>query len=116
MQCVAIFNIINVISILDNIKCEALYMFKESLSGEETQALVQAMESRVERVDLRVGKLQGVSVYITALQKYSGGGKCHTVKYIGNINRNGLRSWKQWQWRIIRIHGIMEEIILTRKT
>ena len=65
-----------------------------SLSSEETQALVRAMESNIETVVL--GFEDEVSLDITALTQYSGKGKCQIV-YWGNIffdkYEAELRSW-----------------------
>ena len=66
----------DLISFLDNVKCEELTISGQTLSIGETWALVQAMESGVERVVLG-GE---VSLDITALTQYSGQGKCRRVK------------------------------------
>ena len=50
---------------------------RQTLSSEETQALVRAMESRVETVTL--GDWGDVSLDIRALTQYSGQGKCWRV-------------------------------------
>ena len=39
----------NLVSILDSVKSEDLFISKQRLSSEETRVLVRAMESRVER-------------------------------------------------------------------
>ena len=92
------------VNILDNIKCKYLVIKKQSLGTEETQALVWAMESRVENVEL----CDGVSLDVTALTQYSGRGKCETVwwcngetgdRYIGEV-----MSWGQWMnWSLNEI-------------
>ena len=83
-QCVEIINISNVIIILDSVNCETLSISRQSLSSEETLALVQAMESRVERVNLGVWQNDLPSqlcLDIRALNQYSGQGRCHKVIY-----------------------------------
>ena len=66
---------INLVCILDNIKCEKLdiYQFLQ-LEREETQALVRAMESNVREVNLH-----SVSLDINTLTQYSGQGACRKV-------------------------------------
>jgi len=61
-------------SLLASIKCEYLVISDQSLDGEETRALVRAMEWRVERVSLR-----GVKLDIEALTAYSGRGECREL-------------------------------------
>ena len=63
--------------ILDNIKIEGLSISSQTLSSEETRALVRAMESGVECV--RLGAWGDVYLDITALTQYSGQGKCREV-------------------------------------
>ena len=47
----------DLVSILDSVKCKGLKINRQTLSSEETQALVRAMESRVEVVVLGLGGL-----------------------------------------------------------
>ena len=49
---VSISNVSNcdIVSILDSIKIEGLWINSQTLSSEETQVMVRAMESHVERV------------------------------------------------------------------
>ena len=42
----------DLVSLLSSLKCGNLTIYDQSLGREETQALVQAMESRVEKVEL----------------------------------------------------------------
>ena len=72
----------DLISILDNLKCEWLFINSQTLSSEETQALVRAMESGVEFVEL--GKDGEVNLDITALTQYSGQGNCLRVSCWGD--------------------------------
>ena len=66
------------ITILDNVKIEKrmLVISKQSLGTEETQALVRAMESHVEKVMLYFK----VTLDIRVLMEYSGKGKCREVE------------------------------------
>lgn len=62
----------DLVSILSSIKCEELIIRRQSLGREETLALVEAMESRVEDVLL----CSEVTLDIEALNEYSGQGVC----------------------------------------
>ena len=80
----------NLVPILDGIKCQKLFIYKQKLGRDETQALVRAMETRVEIV-----RLDYVDIDIEALTKYSGQGRCFLqsiqrrtkVKFIGELVR-----------------------------
>ena len=88
------------------LRCDELYIQKQNLGKEETQALVQAMESGVKRVMLA----NEVKLDIETLTKYSGQGVCSVIYlYVGQwcsmsyteANRYGeeLRTWagrKNW--------------------
>ena len=67
----------DIISILDSVKSQGLFISSKSLSCEETQALVRAMESSVE--ELGLGTWGEVSLDTRALTQYSGQGKCKRV-------------------------------------
>ena len=60
------------ISILANVKSEQLVINDQSLGSEETEALVQAMDTRVMEVTLAAG----VTLDMEALTQYSGQGVC----------------------------------------
>ena len=62
----------DLVSILEHVKSRELNISRQCLGREETEALVQAMETRVERVHLE----DEVTLDIEALAKYSGQGKC----------------------------------------
>ena len=64
------------VNILDSVKSKVLGIIGQSLSSEETQALVQAMESGVEYLLLN-GE---VTLDIRDLMDYSGQGKCRSVR------------------------------------
>ena len=87
----------DLVTILDNVRSEELYIVKQSLGTEETEALVRAMETRVEAVEL--GDL---TLEMETLTKYSGHGKCNKVMsdgesdfydFLGAKYREELRSW-----------------------
>ena len=88
----------DIISLLNSVKCERLYISNHSLSSEETMALVRAMESRVETVML--GLIMGdLSLDIRALTQYSGQGKCQWVSChyeTANKYREEVRAWANW--------------------
>ena len=67
-------------TLLDNVKCKKLNLVDEqTLNQEETEALVQAMTSRVEIVQLFT---DSVRMDLDTLRKYKGGGKCKEVHII----------------------------------
>ena len=72
----------NIISILDSVKSEKLHIDNQSLSSEETRALVRAMESGV--MEVKLGFSEEVSLDMTALTQYNGQGKCVRVQ-LGNV-------------------------------
>ena len=64
------------VTILDSVKSERLYIRHQSLDSEETRALVRAMETRVEEVWL----YEEVTLDIRVLMEYSGQGRCRWVE------------------------------------
>ena len=70
----------DLVSILTSAKCEILIIGTLSLGREETRALVQAMESRVEEIRLAGENRPGPDLDIKALTEYRGLGKCWKVK------------------------------------
>lgn len=89
-KCVDIRNVSNIINILDNIRCKYLEITRQTLSSEETYALVRAMESRVEVVTMGFGG--GVSLDCKTLTQFSEQGKCREfVCWVENADR----SWKE---------------------
>ena len=65
----------NLVSLLTSLKCKELYISRQSLGREETRALVQAMESRVEKVELG----SEVTLDIDTLTEYTRQGVCRRV-------------------------------------
>ena len=114
----------DLISILDSVKCQWLSIDSQTLSTEETRALVRAMESRVEMVQLGMmpGWMQNIvgarvqlesragdvqlqhHLDIMDLIQYSGQGKCREVWCCGitaDRYREEVRSWAQRiNWRV----------------
>ena len=72
----------DLVSILTSLKCGDLVISNQSLGREETRVLVQAMESRVEKVELGdvVRPRDEVTLDIEALTEYSGQGVCREVQ------------------------------------
>ena len=90
-----------VTSILTYLKCQMLYIRRQSLGIEETQALVQAMESGVEKVELA----EAVTLDIEALVEYSGQGVCRELEIwpedLEDRYKEELRKWaRSKNWRV----------------
>ena len=93
-----------VVTILDNVNCTNLVIEFQSLSREETAALVRAMESRVRDVSLN----NEVTLDIGGLMDYSGQGKCEVLKCWADDTadryREQLMTWAKsrsgcgWEW------------------
>ena len=86
----------DLISILDNLQSNKLWIDSQSLSTEETQALVRAMETGVGSVWL--GYKGEVNLDVKSLTQYSGQGKCWCLSYLGNTAkryREELRTYAQ---------------------
>ena len=87
------------LTILDSVKSRWLEFYKQSLGSEETEALVQAMESRLKEVWLDYK----VTLDIRDLMEYSGQGKCREVRgYYDTAPRyrEQLRTWatsRNWE-------------------
>ena len=84
----------DLVSILDSgsVKCDDLTIRRQSLGREETQALVQAMESGVEVMVL----WSEVTLDIEALAEYSGQGECKEVVLIWDTRDRYRREMKTW--------------------
>ena len=82
----------DLVTILDSVRnCEEIVIAYQSLSREETEALVRVMESHVKEACL-----EGATVDAEALLNYSGHGRCQTVACIDEAAakyREELRSW-----------------------
>ena len=85
----------NLVTILDSAKCRSLHINSQSLGTEETEALVQAMETYV-----KVLHLYDVTLDMETFNKYSGHGMCSKVtsdsynrEILPEELREGLRSW-----------------------
>ena len=90
----------DLVTILDSVKSRVLSIRNQSLGREETQALVRAMESRVEEVKL----IEEVTLNIRVLMEYSGQGKCWKLvcgNNSANRYREQLRTWATSRnWRV----------------
>ena len=102
---VLIWNVSNtdLTSILDSSKSEVLHIINQSLSTEETRALVRAM-ANVEYVEL--GWNGEVTVDISTLVTYDGRGNCKTVEFSNDTAekyREEVRRLPQRiSWRVAR--------------
>ena len=89
----------DLVTILDSVKSQHLSLKLQSLSREDTQALVRAMETCVEGVDL----VEKVTLDIRILTEYSGQGKCKEVTCndgTADRYRDQLRTWamsRNWE-------------------
>ena len=78
---------------MDNLKCESLGLRNQTLESEKARALVRAMESNMESVEL----CDEVRLDIMALAQYSGEGMCGrlawanetALRYINSIEEAG---------------------------
>ena len=91
-------------SLLTSLKCLILNITRQSLGREDTQALVQAMESGVEYVVL----CEDVELDIEALAEYSGQGRCSKVE-LDDKNTTAryeveLRTWAGSRNWTVRVH------------
>ena len=88
----------DLVSLLTSLKCRELNIGTQSLGREETQALVEAMESHVEVVLL----WPQVTLDMEALAKYSGQGWCRRIGHgLGPRYREELRTWaRSRHWRV----------------
>ena len=90
----------DLVSLLTSLKCKYLDISSQSLGREETQALVQAMESDMEMVAL----WDEVTLDMEALAEYSGQGVCWNVTLdedTADRYRGELVTWaRSRNWRI----------------
>ena len=116
--------------VLESIKCNKLEITSQRLGREETQALVRAMESRLDEVEIgfSVARKHGPED-ITALLTYSGQGKCGrlvincdedtAIKYLGAMEAwvKGNKEWRLMRQRRDRGEGLelVRECALKRK-
>ena len=96
-------NIDNIVTILESVQSGGLIISDQCLSSGETQALLLAMETRLEKVTLT-----RVTVDIEALTKYSGQGRCHTLVMNGKkMYVAGVKKLSDWckeceNWNVTR--------------
>ena len=98
-QCVRIVDVRNfdMVTLLDSVQCVTLRIRRQNLSTEETWALVRAMESNVEVLELS-GEEGDVTLDFTVLSQYSGQGKCYWVlchQLFKAMYEKQVRSWAQ---------------------
>ena len=96
----------DIFSILDSVKCKQLHISRQTLSTEETRALVRAMEAQVEMVRLGFEGWREVNLDITTLTQYNGQGKCRRLDYYNENDtadryREEVRRWaEKINWRV----------------
>ena len=87
-------------TILDNVKITTLEIGYQSLDSKETQALVRAMESGVERVWLK----SETRLNMEGLIEYNGQGKCKEVKCWYDTRDKYRKQLKTWamsrDWKV----------------
>ena len=86
-----VLNVSDLVNILDNIKCRSCVIYDMDMDRDESLALVRAMESRVERVDLWRGEVD-----IKALTQYNGEGRCGKVVYLGEGEESYVYEIRSW--------------------
>ena len=93
----------NLTSLLGGVRSEVLYLDMQRLGDEKTQALIKALESRVER--LHLGRIGEVTLDISALTMYDGSGKCRMVNFWYHTSRKyraEVRNWAQtMSWKVL---------------
>ena len=90
----------DLVSVLDSVKSNVLNITRQNLDSEETQALVQAMETGVKIVRL----YKEVTLDIRDLMEYSGQGKCRGLEVYREDTaaryKEQLRTWatsRNWE-------------------
>ena len=96
----------DLVNIFKGVKTKRVNIKRQTLGREETQALVQAVETRVKKLGLGYGTIEDVKVDIQALLEYSGQGKCSILVCNGGIvtsHREELEAWaknRHWECKI----------------
>ena len=98
-ECVLIVDVrtFDIVTLLDSVQCVTLRIRRQNLSTEETWALVRAMESNVEVLELS-DEEGDVTLDFTVLSQYSGQGKCYRVtchQLFKAMYEKQVRSWAQ---------------------
>ena len=125
----------DLVKIIDSVRTNKLGILNQNLDKEATEALVQAMDSRIERAEIGYYKLSpywGKSVMgeedimwmldMEALSKYNGKGRCKNIILRldrEDMYRQWLRDWARYRdWSVANDHdfstGCMIEV--QRKT
>ena len=102
-------------SVLNSVNSDQLSIHSQTLSSEETRALVMAMETGVER--LRLGCSGDVSLDIRALTRYSGQGRCQNLMIWDSGDRylEEVRSWAQRRDWDITHDNYRDFVVIERK-
>ena len=96
----------DLVSVLDSLNCEKLSIRHQRLGREETQALVRAMESRVENVLL---KDVDIELGIETLTEYSGQGRCRVLTCTSETDLTYVRELMRWAGRKEWFYGLTPE-------
>ena len=100
----------NIAPILSRVKCKMLWISRMRLSTEDTAALVQGMQTSVERV--RLSAEGPVEVDIDTLLTYDGRGHCGKVQCGGETEvrySNQLATWGEtMDWKVKKIGHYVE--------
>ena len=95
---------LDLVSFMKSLKCEKFCIVKMSLEGVGTQTLVQALESRIERLVLK-----DVILDHEALTEYSGQGLCGDIRLYDDTAdryRGDLQTWtRSIKWRFFECRG-----------
>ena len=93
----------DMVTLLDSVQCVSLEISSQSLSTEETWAVVRAMESNVEVLTL-MGGPGNFTLDMAVLSQYSGQGKCYKVICYEQLKaeyEEQMRTWaKKIKWEV----------------
>ena len=105
----------DLIRIIESVKSEWFYIHEQDIDKEVCEAVVRAMDTRIDRVELEYRMLwnREVSLDTGALTQYSGRGRCRKVEvWAGRSDkyRQWLRDWaRDRDWSVTKD----DEILLT---
>ena len=110
----------DLVKIIDSVKCERLVIVNQNLDREATEALVRAMDTRIEDADLKHRLWEDDTKWnldMEALTKYNGRGRCKSIILLAR-KADKYRQWLQdWaQDRDWSVSNDGEVCILIQKT
>ena len=72
----------DLVKLIDSVNCNKLCIFKQNLDKEATEAVVRAMDTRIEEAEIFYYKLgEEEMLDIEALTKYNGKGRCKKIRF-----------------------------------